>query len=392
VTNTVVELAISGQASSEGNAGGSCLDKESWSGTFLAGPENSLVVEAVNHTLNGGYPIYNPLFFYGLSGVGKTHLAAGMAEAWRKVHGSRDSIYVTAVDFAHQWTDAIEAQATGEFQARYRRAGMVAIDDLHALGDRRAAQEELLHTIDALLGAGSRVVLTAYAAPGELAGLSAALQARLVGGLVVGLAPPGRAVRMAAARKFSGLKGLDLSDEAAAGLADALPESLSAIWAAVNYLEMSATVDPDKPIEERVAEYLASRQAGEPSLREIAVAAARHFSVRLAELRSGSRRRAVVLARDVAMYLARTLTGKSYQQIGAYFCGRDHSTVSHGCAKTAELVKTDPSLRNAVDQLRRRFRVDSGSRDSPSPSPRSPARQPLHLPRVGHSSASAADF
>jgi len=389
VTNTVVELAISGQASREGDGGSS--DKGGWSGTFLAGPENSLVVEAVNHTLNGGYPIYNPLFFHGPSGFGKTHLAEGMAEAWRKVHGPRASIYVTAVDFARQWTDAIEAQATGEFQARYRRAGLVAIDDLDALGDRRAAQEELLHTVDALTSAGSRVVLTAHAAPGEIAGFSAALQARLVGGLVVRLAPPGRAVRMAAVRKFAGLKGLALSDEAAAGLADALPESLSAIWAAVNYLEMSATVDPDKSIEERVAEYLAERQAGEPSIREIALASARHFSVRLAELRSGSRRRAVVLARDVAMYLARTLTGKSYEQIGAYFYGRDHSTVSHGCAKTADLLKTDPGLRNAVDQLRRQFRGDARNRVLTSLSLRSPPGHRAHSPRVGRPSAAAQE-
>jgi len=392
VTNTVVEIPISGQAFGQASAGCHSPDRGCWSDVFLAGPENSLVVEAVSSTINGVFPFYNPLVLYGLSGVGKTHLAAGMADAWRRSRGPRAAIHTTAVDFARQWTDAIEAQATDDFHARYRRPELVAIDDLDPLGDRPVAQEALLHTIDALLGVGSRVVVTARAAPSDIAGLSAALKARLVGGLVVRVAPPGRAVRLAAARKFAGLRGLDLSEEAAAALADGLPDTLSAIWAAVAYLEMSVSIEPSKPIEQRVAEFLAERRAHEPTLREIALAAARHFSVRLADLRSGSRRRAVVMARDVAMYLARTLTGKSFEQIGAYFSGRDHSTVSHGCAKTAELVKTDPSLRDAVDQLSRQFRAPRRDRAASSSPSRSAARHPSPSQSVGHSPVMAPEL
>lgn len=389
MTDTVVEIPISGQSSDQGSAEGNCPERGCWSGTFLAGPENSLVVEAVQSTLHRDIPIYSPLFLYGPSGVGKTHLAAGMVDAWRKSHGPRASIYSTAVDFARHWTDAIEAQAIDDFHARYRRLELLAIDDLDALADRPIAQEQLLHTIDALVGVGSRVVLTARAAPSEIAGLSAALKARLIGGLVVRVAPPGRAVRLAAAHKFAGLRGLELSEAAASALADGLVEPLSAIWAAVACLEMSGSIEPSRPIERRVAELLAARHAREPSLREIALAAARHFSVRLTDLRSGSRRRAVVMARDVAMYLARTLTGKSYEQIGAYFSGRDHSTVSHGCAKTAELVKTDPTLRSAVDQLRRQLGARGAERVATNPTARSSARRPSASACLSHSSAAA---
>jgi hypothetical protein len=133
-------------------------------------------------------------------------------------------------------------------------------------------------------------------------------------------------------------------------------------------LEVTGQLEPGKAIEQRVREYLAQRSRAVPSLGDIAAATARHFSLRLADLRSGSRRRAVVTARDVAMYLARTLTGRSFEQIGAYFNGRDHSTVSHGCSKTADLVKSDPALRSVIDQLvqkmfaTRRFSVEQTAR------------------------------
>ncbi len=358
MTDTVVEIPISGHAFGQSSPAGSSPHpfRAGWSETFLAGPENFLIVEAVKSVFNGQFPpFYNPLVLHGPPGVGKTHLAAGMADTWRRIRGPRSAIHAMALDFARQWTEASETRTTDEFRARYRRPELLAIDDLDALADRPAAQDELLHTIDALLSAGSQVVVTAREAPGEIAGLLPALKARLISGLVVRVAPPGREVRLAAARKFAVLGGLDLSQEAAQALVDGLPEPLSAIWAAIGYLRMSGSIEPSKSLDRRVAELLAERKRNEPSLREIARAVARHFSVRLTDLRSGCRRRAVVTARDVAMYLARTLTGKSFEQIGAYFGGRDHSTVSHGCTKTAQLLKADAILRRAFDQLWRQL-------------------------------------
>ena len=97
-----------------------------------------------------------------------------------------------------------------------------------------------------------------------------------------------------------------------------------------------------------------------PTLRDIAAATAKHFAVRLSDMRSPSRRRSVVTARDVAVYLARRWTGQSYQQIGSFFAGRDHSTISHGCSKTEELLRSDPSIREAVARLSRRFGAEAG--------------------------------
>jgi chromosomal replication initiator protein len=355
VIDTVVEVPISGHSLARERSGGNGSGKEPVPAFFLAGPENRLAGVVVDSILGGGSPVYNPVVLVGPPGSGKSHLAAGLVGTWRQRFGQRRAVYVPAVDFAREWTDAIETQATEEFHSRYRRAELVAIDDMDVLVPKPAVQQELLHTIDALGAAGGRLVLTSTSTPGLIAGLLPALQSRLVGGLVVPLALPSRETRLAAVARFSQLRAIDLAEDAAALLADGLPGPLSALWAAVLHLGLSAQLDAGKAPEHRVREYLARLTTAPPSLRDIAAATARHFSLRLTDLRSVSRRRAVVVARDVAMYLARTLTGKSFKQIGMYFNGRDHSTVSHGCWKTAELLKTDLTLRSAVDQLRQQI-------------------------------------
>jgi len=251
----------------------------------------------------------------------------------------------------------MEAQASEEFHGRYRRAELVAIDDVEVLASKPAVQQELLHTVDALASADGRLVLTSTTPPGQIPGLLPAFQSRLVGGLVVPLALPSRRTRLAAVGKFAQLRGIEMTEQSATLLAEGLPGPLAALWAAVLHLELSARLDGGKAAEQRVRDYLAERSPAQPSLRDIAAATARHFSLRLADLRSASRRRVVVVARDVAMYLSRTLTGKSFEQIGRYFNGRDHSTVSHGCWKTEELLKSDPALRSIVDQLRQQVKA-----------------------------------
>jgi chromosomal replication initiator protein len=357
VVDTVVEIPFSGYSFSHGPADGNGAGEAPAPSSFLAGPENRLVGVVVESLLGEESPVYDLVVLVGPPGSGKSHLAAGLVGTWRQRFGQRSAVYVPAVDFAREWTDAMEAQATEEFHARYRRTELAAIDDVDVLASKPVVQQELVHTVDALASAGGRVVLTSTTPPGQIAGLLPTLQSRLVGGLVVPLALPSRGTRLAAVGKFAQLRGIDMTDEAATLLADGLPGPLAALWAAVLHLEVSARLDSGKVPERRVRDYLAGRPTSQPSLRDIAAATARHFSLRLADLRSASRRRVVVVARDIAMYLSRTLTGKSFEQIGRYFNGRDHSTVSHGCWKTGELLKSDPALRNIVEQLREQMQM-----------------------------------
>jgi chromosomal replication initiator protein len=318
---------------------------------FIAGPENCLAEVAVRSVLSEHCPAFNPVVFYGPTGTGKSHLARGLADVWKNEY-RRSVIYTFASDFARDLTDAMETQAVEEFRARFRGPLLLVIEDVGQLVDQRWAQEELLHTLDAQLAAGNRVVITAPCAPAQLSGFLPGLRSRLSGGLTVPLVAPECLTRTEILRELAALRGLALSLEVVQILAEGLPGTVPELLGALVQLEMTSRVEA-RPIEARmVRRYLKGRtRVQSPQLREIARLTARHFSLKLSDLRSTSRRQAVVRARGVAIYLARHLTSDSLETIGRYFGGRDHTTVLHACRKTEELLPGEPVLYEAVLQV-----------------------------------------
>ncbi len=202
------------------------------------------------------------------------------------------------------------------------------------------------------------MVVTALAAPAELRGLMPGLQGRLLAGLSVPLSAPGATARLAILRGLAGLREIDLVEPVAQALAEGLNGTVPELLSALIQLEVPARMD-GKPIDSgAVRDYLASRNgAKQPRIHDIAILTARYFSLKLADLRGSSRRRPVLTARDVAMYLARSVCRTGLQQIGLYFGGRDHTTVMHACRKIEALVKTDSAIRQAVDQLRQKLQA-----------------------------------
>ena len=326
---------------------------------FLAGPENRLVEVAVRSVFEHPLATYNPLVFYGPSGTGKTHLARGLETAWKaRYHRRRRVQYTTATDFARELADAIETQAMDDLRTKYRTAALLVFEDVGRLAGKPAAQAEFLHTCDALLAAGSRLVATAAAAPAELPGIVPGLQSRLAGGLSVPLLPPGPEARLAILRRLAAVRGVDLPRDAAELLANGLSATVPELFGAVVQLEVSARLRGGCIDVEMVESFLARRNGSrQPPLQQIAALTAKYFSVKLADLRGPSRRRLVVTARDVAMYLARRWTGESLKQIGEFFGGRDHSTVMHGCRKIEGLLKTDAGVRQAVQCLQQKWKT-----------------------------------
>jgi chromosomal replication initiator protein len=325
---------------------------------FVAGPENHLAEVAVKAVLSGAEDGYNPLVLFGPSGSGKSHLALGLADAWKAHHRRRPLVCETAVDFARQLADAIEAQAAGDFRAQRRRAGLWVVEDIERLAGKQAAQLEFVVLLDDLVASGVRVLVTAAAAPNQIAGLAARLQSRLVAGLTVPLALPGPEARLAILGQLAALRELNLLDEAAEALAAGLCGTPSQLAGALVQLEMASTAESPAIDLKAAGQYLARRQASRRvELRAIAAATARHFSLRARDLRSPSRRQVVVRARGVAMYLARELTAGSLEQIGRFFGGRDHTTVLHGCRRTEELLEKEPAIRHAIQQVRQRVQI-----------------------------------
>lgn len=326
---------------------------------FIVGPENRLAAVAVSTILEEGEDWYSPLVLYGPSGTGKTHLALGLASAWTARSRQRAAVYTTALDFARELVDAIETHAVEDFRDRFRRTSLFIVDDLEHLASKQTAQQEFLHTLDALESSGGRVVVTASHPPAQLAGLSPPLVGRLVAGLLVPLARPAADTRLEVLRRLAGLRSVELDEPCARILADGIEGTISDLCGALAQLEVSSRLDGVAISLGQVRQYLSERSGARvpPSVRDIAAATARHFSLKLSDLRSPCRRRAVVTARGVAMYLARTLTRQSLKQIGSYFGGRDHTTVSYSCSVTEKLLETEPAVREAVEQLQQRWRV-----------------------------------
>jgi chromosomal replication initiator protein len=319
---------------------------------FLVGSENRLVEPAVRSVLEDPASGYNPLLLYGPSGTGKSHLALGLAAEWKARRPRQRVLCTTAADYVQELTDAIKTQAADEFRSRYTAAALLVLEDLDRLAGKPDAQEELVQTLDTLLADNGQVLLTALAAPGRLPGIAPRLRSRLEAGLTVPLASPGPGVRLAVLRRLARSRELELSESAAHLLAEGLPLTVPELCSALVQLETSEELQDGKIDGKAARRFLALRDGRrQVPLDPIAVSTARLFAVELSELRGASRRQAVVTARSVAMYLARQLTAKSLDQVGQYFGGRDHTTVIYSCRKTERLLKDDPAIRRAVDQL-----------------------------------------
>ena len=325
-------------------------------GHFLAGPENRLIEVAVRSVIDEPDASFNPLVLYGPSGSGKSHVAQGLAAVWKARNRRHRVVVTTAVDFARELAEAIESQAVEEFRAKYRTANLLVFEDLGQLATRKAgklsAQEEFIHTLDALLAGEQWAVVTASAAPAELPGLLPALQSRLAAGLTIPLALPGPAARRAILRQLAARRQVELPEPVAQLLAEGLTGPVPELAGALTTLAMADSCDADPIDLQSARRYLAQRtRRQQPNLHEIALATARHFSLRLSDLRSPVRRRALVIARGVAGYLARHFAGENLQEIGRYFGGRDHTTVMHSCRKIEEMCESDPTIHEAIELL-----------------------------------------
>ena len=321
---------------------------------LVLGPENQLTRVALEAILAGGDLLFNPVVLYGPSGVGKSHLATGLVAAWKGRFRQRPAIYLPALDFARELADAFDAHAVDDFRQRYGRAWLTVLDDVQLLAPKQAAQREVASLLDASIDCGKRLVLTCSMAPEHLEGFLPSLVGRLVSGLCVEMVLPSADTRRVLLDQFAREHSIALDDSVASILAEGLGTPAAGLGRALMELHVAANIVGEGITPQRAREYLAARDTpSRATLSQIARVTARHFSLKVAELRSPSRRRAVVRARDVAMYLARTLTRTSLKKIGTYFDGRDHSTVSYGCWKTERLLEADPAIDDAVRTLRR---------------------------------------
>jgi chromosomal replication initiator protein len=320
---------------------------------FFAGPEHRLLSQAVTSVLEDTPSPYNPLVIYGPPGTGKTHIARGIARRWA-TEGRGRVVVATAGDFARSFAAALEENEITTWRSRVRAASLLVVEDVNQLVAKQSATTELLHTFDALHSHGCQVVLTSRLPLEGIADLPHSLESRLRGGLLVSMPHPTVSTRLAILEHFAQAQGYDLPNAAARILADGLKATAPELFGAL--AELSAQQDADgQPITAESARRAVLRHRGrlQPSLKTITALAAKYFGISVAEMTSPTRRRAVVQARNIAIYLGREVIGKTLDQLGQYFGGRDHTTVLHGYRTIDARQRTDPAVRRALEDLRR---------------------------------------
>ncbi len=352
VTSGVIEIPLIGTPLESGESPSFSAVAPFALPRFVAGPENHLVDVAVTAVLEESADAYSPLVLYGPSGSGKTHLSGGLFRAWKSLHPRKSALLVTAADFAREYREAVETRTEDQFHAPYTRLQLLVLEDLDELGGRSSAQQALLVLLDQLLARQTWIVVTSHSAPARMSGIDEALQARLASGLTIHLALPSVETRRAILDRVARLRGLAVDDCVLEALAEGLTLPVPELVGTLVQLEGEARLQAE-PISLSAARRLLAqrRDTRRPTVSQIAKATARHFGMTVADIRGPSRRRGIVAARNVAMYLARNLTQTTLDRIGMYFGNRDHATVAHGCQRVEEHLHAELVVRDAIAEL-----------------------------------------
>ncbi|MCP4810521.1 MAG: chromosomal replication initiator protein DnaA [Proteobacteria bacterium] len=304
---------------------------------------------------------YNPLFVFGDTGTGKTHLVHAIGNRIRRQNKAAGIIYTTAEDFVNDMIGGLRFKRMEQFRERYRKsADVLIIDDIQFLSGRDRSQEEFFHTFEALKNAGKQIILTADVLPKEIEGLAPRLRTRFEGGLLADIQPPDVETMMAILHAKAAPLGLHLPDEVALWISTRVRGNVRELEGAVNRLAALNRFYNEAMSIEFAQRHLGSMLAEDPKVLtpdRIKKSVARFFNIKETELNGRRKLKVIARPRMIAMYLARKHTELSFPDLGRAFGGRDHSTVQHACKKVAELIERDPDVRNHVEAIERSLGV-----------------------------------
>jgi chromosomal replication initiator protein len=322
---------------------------------FVVDASNRVAFNAARALAEPGVPRFSPLFLHGGTGQGKSHLMHAIGAAYLEAVPNAHVILMSAERFMFEFVQALRARDTHTFKARLRSADVLLIDDLQFIAGKDSTQEEFFHTINEVMGAGKRLVISADRCPQDLDGVEARITSRLSCGLVADIKAPDLALRRAVlARKLAELPGIAVPAEVVDLLATRVTASIRDLEGALNrvvaYSQLTGdTIDLEFAVV-TLGEVLRGAER-RVTIDEIQKAVSAHFDLKPVDLVSA--RRAVVIARprQIAMYLAKRLTTRSLPEIGRKFGGRDHSTVIHAVRRIEELRDKDRDVDTAVRTL-----------------------------------------
>ena len=328
--------------------------------TFVIGASNRFAHAAAVAVAEAPAKAYNPLFIYGESGLGKTHLLHAIGAYAKELYGSVRVRYVSSEEFTNDFINSIRDDKASAFQRRYRDLDVLLVDDIQFLENKERTQEEFFHTFNTLYNANKQIVISSDRPPKQLTTLEDRLRSRFEWGLITDIQPPELETRIAILRKKAAQDKLNAPDDVLEYIASKISSNIRELEGALIRVTAFASLNRqgvDLALAEIVLKDLIPTGAG-PEITSATIMAqtAAYFSLTLDDLCGTSRSRVLVNARQIAMYLCRELTELSLPKIGQTFGGRDHTTVMHADRKIRQLMAERRSIYNQVTELTNRIK------------------------------------
>ena len=328
--------------------------------TYVVGPQNKLAFAAAKAVTEKPGENYNPLFIYGDSGLGKTHLLYAIANALRKKRPEARIVYVKGDDFTNELIASIRENRNAEFREKYRQTDILLMDDIQFIAGKIQTQEEFFHTFNTLYESGRQIVLTSDRPPKEITQLEDRLRTRFEWGLTADIQPPDFETRVAIVKRKAELLNLDLPDDVAEYIANHLKQNIRQLEGAVKKLNAYYMLEGIAPCigvtTTAIKDTLNDTQPIPVTIEKIINEVARTYNVIPSDIRGKKRSANVSAARQMSMYIIREITGMSMEAIGSEF-QRDHSTVVYSINTMEKNIGKDRHLKETVDDIMKNIRA-----------------------------------
>ena len=321
---------------------------------FIVGNSNKFAHAAAIAVAEKPGQAYNPLFIYGNSGLGKTHLLLSIGQAIHDKYPTKKVAYVKGDDFTNQMVKSIKEGSGEDFRTKYRNVDLFLVDDIQFIAGKQQTQNEFFHTFNNIYEAGHQIVITSDRPPLEMTLLDDRLRTRFEGGLMADIQPPDLETRMAITRNKASQLGLLLSDDAVEYIVENITANIRQLEGVVKrltaYREILDDVITIESVKRAIKDVI---RTGDliPTPERIIKETARYYSLKEEDLRGQNRSKNMAIARQVSMYLMRSLTNLSLQEIGSEYQGRNHSTVLTSIRKVEDLLKTDATMSGTVRDI-----------------------------------------
>ncbi len=319
---------------------------------FIVGSTNQFAYVAAVAVTNNPGSVHNPLFIYGASGLGKTHLLKAIRYETKRKNPTMNIIYTSGENFLNEMINHMGDKNMAVFHEKYRSADILLMDDIQFIGKTSVAQEEFFYTFEALINQGKQIVLTSDRPPKDIPTLEERLRSRFIQGLLADIQPPMLETRIAIIRRKAQAFNMEIADDVIEFIAERLKNNVRQIEGVVNKLYAVYSIDGNPPTigtaVSIINDIIYYAEPTEVTINNIIDKVAKSFGVSPEDIRSEKKKSEISNARQAAMYVIREITNLTYEEIGSQFGGKKHSTVIYSIESCESKMEDNPSLKNNI--------------------------------------------